>query len=326
MVHTHSNQRQEQEGAQEASDHTNDDGLGHADSANNGNQSVGEQAGDGHDDEDIGNDADEHNNQGRNNDVQSIGHLGADPLLDLSQQQNAEDDSQNAATASAQNCVQSVSAFSDPEDAANGLRNVVDVSHCGDSAQHTAQDGGSAELLSCTVASPSSDGAHECGVDHGQELMQDEQPLDGSVVGVDLSDHGSETGTQTGSDNAGDQGNKDVTDSLQSGLDLALLLSSLQSSLVFLPVVLSGSSISNAGINLEQVGNLLCLAGAQNDVQVVHFDNLQNTFGLLQTFDVSLCVILQVHAQTGHAVDGASNVFLAADQLQDLQREFLICH
>ena len=156
--------------------------------------------------------------------------------------------------------------------------------------------------------------------------MQDEQPLDFSVTGVSLGDQGCQTGADTSSDNAGDQGNENVADSLQSGLDLALLLASLHGSLVVLPACLGGHAFCNTCVSLEQVGDLLSLAGAQNNMQIVHLDNLQNAFSCLQAFDVCLSVILQIDAQTSHAVGSSSDVFLAADQLQDLEGEFLICH
>ena len=323
MVHTDSNQRQEQEGAQEASQHTDSDGLGHADGADDGDQDIGDDAGDGHDHEDIGNDADGQNDQGGDDDVQSIGHLGTDELLDLSHQQNAQDNGQNAATACTQNSVQGVAALSDPH--AHQGRDVVDVGHGGDHTQHAAQDGGSAELLSSTVAGPSGDVGHECGVDHGQELMHDEQPSDFLVGGASLSDQGCDAGADTGSDNAGDQGNEDVADRLQSGLDLALLLTSLHGSLVVLPVGLGGHT-GNTGVLLEQISDLLGLAGAQDDMQIVHLDDLQHAFSGLQTLDVSLVVVLQVDTQTGHAVGGAGDVGFTADQLQDFAGEFLVSH
>ena len=61
-------------------------------------------------------------------------------------------------------------------------------------------------------------------------------------------------------------------------------------------------------------------------MQIVHLDDLQHAFGGLQTLDVSLVVVAQVDTQTSHAVGGAGDVFLTADQLQDFEGEFLVSH
>ena len=117
------------------------------------------------------------------------------------------------------------------EQTQNG-RDLVDALQTGDHAQHTAQNGGAAELFGCAVADPCGQVAEEAGVHQTQQGADESQCGDVSVVRHHLTDQGVDAGAQTGSHNARDQGDKDIAKGLEQLLDLALLLPGLDCGLV----------------------------------------------------------------------------------------------
>ena len=200
MVHTHGHQGQEQRCAQETGQHTHGDIFGHTDGADGIDQQVGDHAGEGHDDEDVGEDAQGQNDQGRHNSVQCIRHPGADELFDFGHEQHTQDDGQHTTASGTRDGIQRIgtAGLVDPHIDQGGEE--IDVGHGGDHTQHTAEDGGGAELFGGTVSGPGGDIGHECHIDHGQQLVEDEehfQVVTAAQMGRDIGS-GDESGGNIG--------------------------------------------------------------------------------------------------------------------------------
>ena len=325
MVHAHGHHGQEQGGGDVAGHDAHDEALTHADLLHDPAQAGGDVAGDGHDHQDVRHQADDEGQQRGEHDVQRLGHILADELLHIAQAPHADDSGQDAAAAGAQDGIQRLHFIVQTQDPGDR----VDVAKAGDHAQHTAQDGGGAELLGGPVASPCRQVAQECGVDQGQKVVNDAPEGAFGIVGHHLGHQGSQARAQAGRDDAGQQGHKDVSEGLEHTLDLALLLARLDSRLVGLPVVFGiGTARSGDAHAAADVGALAAFAGAHHDLHiagpVVHHP--EDALDLLDGFLVDLACILDLDPQSGHAVGGRDDILFAAQIFQRLPDQFFIGH
>ena len=325
MVHTHSDHGQEQSGGNITGNDAHDQDIAHAQLFNHPAQCGGNIAGSGHDDQDIGHEAQDHGDQRGEHDVQRFGHPLTHPALDLDKAPCAQHNGQHAAAACTQDGIQRHSLV---EETQNG-RDLVDTVQTGDHAQHTAQNGGAAELFGCAVADPCGQVAQEAGVHQTQQGADQSQCGDVGVVRHHLTDQGVDAGAQTGSHNARDQGDKDIAEGLEQLLDLALLLSGLDCGLVGLPVVGGGSGGVRRDAHVAaDICALAALAGADHDLHIAGtvMHDAHHALDGLQALVVDLGVIFNAHPQTGHAVGCGENVALSADLLQRRADQFFIRH
>ena len=324
VVHPHGHHGQEQGCAQVAADSADHRGGAHGHRAHDLHKARGDEARDGHHHQHVGHQGDNEGQQGGEDDVQGVGHLGADGPLNLAHAPHADDRSQHAAPAG-------------PEDGVQGLGLVEQTHHLGDGvnaaqggnhAQHAAQDGGAAELLRRPVARPSGQVGHEGGVNHAQEVGDKDQR--GVLrAGEQLAQQSVQAGAQARGDDAGDQGNKDIAKGLEHALELVVLLPGLDGGLVRLPVA-AGHSVSRGGDAqvLAVVGAFAALAGADHHLDVARpvMDNAHDALQALQGGLVDGAVVFHVDAQTGHAVGGGDDVLPAAHILQDALYQLLDSH
>ena len=323
MVHTHGHHGQEQSSSHITGNDADDQHIAHAQLLHDPAQCGGEVTGSGHDDQDVGDQADDQGADGGEHDVQRIRHTLADPLFHLSQDPNAQHSSQNAAAASAQDGIQRHRLVEQAQD----LCDLVDAVQAGDHAQHAAQDGGSAKPLSSTVASPCRQISQECRVDQAQQVIHHTPEGALCPVGHDLADQRGKACAQTGGHNAGDQRNKDIAKGLEHALDGALLLVGLDSSLVGLPVVGIVAAGRDAHVTAD-VCALAALAGAYHNFHLIGavVDDAHHTLDALQSSLVDLGVLTDFQTQTGHAVGCGDDVVLTAYFFQYGTDQFFVRH
>ena len=178
MVHTGRHHREEEGGGEIPGNGPNEDILRQACPAEKPHDPPGGVAEQRHDEDDIGNHAEEHRDQRRKDHIDRLGHSGTDRLFHRGDQKRARNDGQYAAFSAAKNRIQRNLAVVQPHDG----RDLVDAVQRCDHAKHAAQDGRPSETLGCAVSCPCGQVAHHGGVDQREDLIKQRPDIAVCVV------------------------------------------------------------------------------------------------------------------------------------------------
>ena len=233
--------------------------------------------------------------------VENIRDVFAYKFLHFGQDPNAEDDANDTALAGREDGFERNIRIVQ----AKGCGDRDNLRHDGHCTEHTAKRRGCAELSGRADAGIDGKVGQEAAADEFKQRFEQEQKsgarLDLLFGGRDLSDQARKAVEQAGCNDGRQHRDKDIRNGAHGRFKFVLFLAGFHLCFVVLPVFGHRTGLHANGA-AEQVGYLLGLSGAQDDLKRLVFHNTEHAFGLFERVDLCQGRIMQFHAQPGHTV------------------------